>query len=284
MRMKTSLIQLKKSIGRGGANMGKYLETAKITMKEQLEYRFNVISGTLLSVFKIILAYFLWKAVFQGKDLVGGYTFNMMLTYYIITAFFMRLNQSESLMWQFSQEVQNGGFTKYVVRPISPIGFFTIRSLTKTAFMVLINTAAFFVWVLIFKNYFIIPEDFGILLWVIFFVFSGLLILIQTNYFISMLSFKLVEIAGFYYMGLNIIEFLSGALVPLSLLPGAVVSVIKYLPYYYVLYFPASLYLGLNIQEIPQAAIIVSAWNIGLLLLNLILYKKLFRYYEGVGA
>jgi len=264
--------------------MKKYLEIAKITLKELFEYRFNVVAGALMSIFRILLAYFLWQAIFQEKAMIGDFTFSMMLTYYILTSFFMRMNQSEGVMWQFAGEVKNGQFTKYVVRPVNPIGFFITKSLTKTFFILMINVVAFVVWIAVFRNYVVPPASLEIMLWVLFFLFGGIMIMIQTNYFISMMSFKLVEIGGFFYMTLNIIEFLSGALVPLSLLPAAVVGVIKYFPYYYTLYFPASLYLNMNATDIPTAIAAVIAWNVILISINALLYRRLFRYYEGVGA
>ncbi len=108
--------------------------------------------------------------------------------------------------------------------------------------------------------------------------------MMQINYLVATLAFKYVEIAGFYYISQNIIDFLSGAIIPLFLLPNTVINIVKFLPFYYTLYFPASIYLGENLNEIYPAIAVITCWNIGLYILNQLLYSRLIRFYEGVGS
>ncbi len=264
--------------------MRKYIEVIKITLKELTEYRFNLISGIILSILKIVLAFVLWRAVFNEKEIIEGFTFNMMLTYYVLITFFSMLSHSEFMLWQFAEEIKMGKFTKYVVRPINPLGFFTIRSLARTFFTAMLNILALIVWVFAFKSYMVAPSSILDLVWVAVFVVLGLFTMIQTHYMISMFSFKLVEIIGFYYMLKNFIELFTGALIPLVLLPDFLVSIIKYLPYYYVLYYPASIYLGIHDNQMILGLGVVILWNILLTSINYLMYKKLFSCYEGVGA
>ncbi len=264
--------------------MKKYLEVSKITIKEVLAYRFDIFVDALMSVFRIIIAYFLWKTIYAGKSTIGNYTFEMMMTYYILTSIFLKLNQSEDVLFQFASEIKKGYFTKYIIRPVNPIHFFMAKSITRTFVTILVNVLTMILWIIIFNNFFIAASSTNILFYVIFFALAGMLVMIQISYFVSMFAFKFVEIVGFYYMLQNIMDFLSGLMIPLFLLPDIVISVIKYLPFYYTLYFPASLYLGENHSEIGLAFIIVSVWNLLLYIVNQLLYKYSIRYYEGVGA
>lgn len=230
------------------------------------------------------MGYVLWKAIFGDKTVIGDYTFPMMLTYYIVTTIIFKMNASGAMMWQFADEIKNGRFSKYVVRPVNPVIYFLSCSLGKSLVTVLFNLCAFLAWILLFKNYFILPHNVLTILWALVFAILGLSIMIQTNYFVAMLSFKITEIAGMYVAVLNVVDFLSGAFIPLALMPGAVQSVMKWFPYYYTVYFPASLYLNKGTEQIPFALGIMLFWNVVYIGFNLMMYKKMFRYYEGVGV
>lgn len=264
--------------------MKKYLEVCKISIKELLAYRFDVFVGALMSGFRILIAYFLWSTIYQDKTMIGSYTFPMMMTYYIITSIFLKLNQSVDVMWQFSDEIKKGYFTKYITRPVNPIHFFITKSLSRTLVTLSINSVAFICWIIIFKSHFVYPENINILVYVIFFALSGMMIMMQISYFVSMFAFKFTEVVGFYYMLQSIMDFLSGLMIPLFLLPASVVSVIKFLPFYYTLYFPASLFLGQNHTQITLGFVVITLWNITLYFINQLLFKYSIRYYEGVGA
>lgn len=264
--------------------MRKYIEIAKISIKEQMEYRFDVISGAAMSLVRVLMGYVLWKAIFADKTMVGDYTFPMMLTYYIVTTIIFKMNASGTMMWQFSDEIKNGRFSKYVVRPVNPIFYFISCSLSKSFITLLFNIGAFVIWIALFRNYFVLPQSGVMVAWAVLFALLGLSIMIQTNYFISMLSFKITEIAGMYLAILNVIDFLAGVFLPIALLPGGVQNVLKLLPYYYTVYFPASLYLNKGVEQIPFALVLMLFWNVVFIGFNLIMYKKMFRYYEGVGV
>lgn len=69
----------------------KYIEVAKIHFKTQLVWRFDIVFNMLFTLTKILFAYILWGAVFRQKNIVAGFTFNSMLSYYTISPFYHRL-------------------------------------------------------------------------------------------------------------------------------------------------------------------------------------------------
>lgn len=64
-------------------NIRKYYEIAKINFKVQLIWRFDVVVNMMFTIIKILFVYILWKAIFGENDIVSGFTFNSMLSYYI---------------------------------------------------------------------------------------------------------------------------------------------------------------------------------------------------------
>ena len=71
--------------------MRKYTETALIYFKAQLIWRADTVFNMLFTVTKIIFAYVLWGVIFEGKDMIAGFTFNIMLSYYIISYFLSQI-------------------------------------------------------------------------------------------------------------------------------------------------------------------------------------------------
>jgi len=147
----------------------KYTAVFNITFKESVAYRFDTLTSAAFSFVKIYLAYLLWTAIFSGKEEIGGYTFPMMLTYYIIITFITRIARSENIIWETAEEVRTGGYTKYITRPIRHFSYCLSRSLSKGSFSFLVDTIAFLIWILIFRSNFYIPENpLNILYFVIF--------------------------------------------------------------------------------------------------------------------
>ena len=74
--------------------MRKYTETALIYFKAQLIWRADTVFNMLFTVTKIIFAYVLWDAIFEGKEMIAGFTFHSMLSYYIISSFLSQIEMS----------------------------------------------------------------------------------------------------------------------------------------------------------------------------------------------
>ena len=56
--------------------MYKYWEISKVHMKEQLTWRADVVFNMLFTIVKILFAYLLWGIIFQGKSMIGQFTFH----------------------------------------------------------------------------------------------------------------------------------------------------------------------------------------------------------------
>lgn len=262
----------------------KYIKIFSITFKESMAYRFDTFTGALISFVKIYLAFILWTAIFDGKTIIGGYTFSMMLTYYIVMIFLERMGKSEVIIWETAEEVRAGTFTKYITRPVKHFYYALFRSLSKGAFNGVIDLMAFTVWILIFRNDFVLPTNPLTYLNTVAFAALGLITTMQVHYLIALISFKTVSIAGPYFLVKNFMDFAAGGFVPLMLLPLGLQHFLSYTPFYYTLYYPVSIFLEQEVSGLLKAVIVIGIWNILLYCFRLWYYKKMIRLYEGVGA
>lgn len=263
--------------------MGKYTETAKVLFKSQIAYRFDTLLSIAFTVSKIVLAYILWGAIFRDRDLVAGFTFQTMISYYIISSFVAQLDQSHGVGRQISDEIRDGYFSKYMVRPMNIFGYFAAQSAGVSLYLLAFNLAAALVWVLIFRIELVITGAPSAIIGAVAMIILGLVFMLQLNFYIGILAFKFLETGVFMMIKDNIVQFVTGNLVPLTIMPPAVLSVMQYFPFYYTTYLPAMLLMGLNQGEIFQGLVILSVWNLAFALLNTWTYRSLRIKYDGVG-
>lgn len=263
--------------------MGKYIETAKLQFKSQITYRFDTILSIAFTVSKIVLAYILWGAVFGERELVAGFTFHAMISYYIISSFISQLDQSSTTGRQISDEIRDGYFSKYMVRPMNIFGYFSAHTTGVSLFLLTFNLAAALAWVYLFRIELVLTGNLITLGSVVVLVLLGLLFMMQLNFYIGVLAFKFLETGVFMMIKDNIIEFATGSLVPLAILPSSIVGVMQFLPFYYITYLPTMLLLGHNQAEAGTGIAVLLIWNLGFALLNAMTYKRLRTKYDGVG-
>jgi ABC-2 type transport system permease protein len=104
------------------------------------------------------------------------------------------------------------------------------------------------------------------------------------HYFIGVLTFKFFEIGFFMHVQSNIIAFVTGSLVPLSLLPAAALSVLRFLPFTHVVYTPAMLLCEqLSAAEGRGGLTIIAVWTAAMLAAAQYAYGRLRVKYDGVG-
>ncbi len=268
---------------KGGTEMNKYFEALKINFKTRMAYRFDIMLSMLFTVSKILLAFVLWGALFESKTMIAGFTFNSMITYYILNSFISQLDQSSGIGWQISSEIRNGSFSKYIIRPMGIFRYFTAQTAGISAFLLIFNLLAAVIWVFIFGIDFEISYDVYSIFAASVLVLFGLLFMIQLNYFIGILAFKFLDTGAFIMIKENLVQFVTGSLIPLSLLPEGVIRVMTFLPFYYISYLPSMLLLGRNENEIIPGIAILVTWNILFGIINSITYKRLKSVYDGVG-
>jgi len=263
--------------------VGKYLETGKVSMKAQITYRFDVGVGSIIPFIRVFLAYALWKVLFAAKTEIGGMSFEMMMTYHLVASFLTRLDQSVNMVWDMAEEIREGRFSKYMVRPISPLGHFLAESLAKTLYILLVTLATVAFLAVVMRRILVPPSSLANLAGACLMGFMGLVFLSLLNYLTALLAFKFNDITGWHIMKNNAVDFLAGVLVPLSLLPAWIQDVMRFFPFYYVYYYPASLYLGLKTEQFVTGLIVMAIWIVLLWGLSVIVYHRFRRIYEGVG-
>ncbi len=262
----------------------KHLSIMKIVLKNQAIYRFNLFASCIFPIFYIFLYLVIWNAIFSSnKDKDLGFSFGMMITYYIIVSLFSRWSSFDHIAISIASDIKNGEFSKYLIRPLKLVSFYFTSCISIVFLNILISIFSLSLWILIFSKYFVFPNQLQDLISSIPLLFLGIFWLMQSNFLISLLALWLDEVYAFFHIKRTLFGFLMGEFVPLSLFPASFLFIFKFLPFYYIFYFPIEIYLGKENNNILMAYLCLIAWNVSFYFINNIVYKKAIKTYSGVS-
>ncbi len=270
-------------IRKGVGPVRKYWEVAKIYMKVQLVWRAAVIFNMLFTVTKILFAYLLWKIIFAGRSTIKEFSFYGMMSYYIISSFLSQLEMSSGVSWEINQRIRNGTFSKYMIVPVNIQGYFVAMESGKVLFYFFFNLLAAAIGMGIFRIQFVFTDSFTVIVCAALMIIIGMLFMVQLNYYLGLLTLKYQGIDTFLMIKSNLVELITGSIVPLALFPDVVIQVMKLLPFYYITYLPSMLLVGYCQEEALRGIVILSGWCIVLQIVIKYTWETYVREYDGVG-
>lgn len=263
--------------------MRKYWEISKIYMKTQLAWRADIVFNMLFTIMKILFAILLWGMVFKDRDMAGVFSFNAMISYYVISSFLSQLEMSGGVSSEIYERIRNGTFSKYMVIPAGIERYFLAMESGIVLFYILFDFIAAFICIFIFQVKFIFISSPKIVICAIIMFMLGLVFMVQLNYLLGIMSLKYPGIQTFLMIKDNICMLITGGIVPLILFPETVVDIFKAFPFYYVTYLPAMLLSGFCQEEAVSGIFIILFWCVVVQFAINIFWKKYIKKYEGVG-
>lgn len=263
--------------------MKKYIEIVKTYMKTQLIWRWDTFIDVFLAMAKIVFAWILWSILFEGKEQIAGMGFYTMIAYYIISSYLYQLDKSSEISQQMTSMLRNGTFSKYMVIPVHTQAYFVAMITGKILFSAFVG---FFTTILCFGFLgisFVSVINIKILFCAATMIILGLLFMAELNYFLGILTLKFEEISTFLMIKDNFSAFVTGAVVPLALLPEWMLAGMRCLPFYYVTYLPSMLLIGKQQEEAVAGIVVLSVWCIAFAILNQVTYEHYRIKYDGAG-
>lgn len=261
----------------------KYREVARIHLKAQLAWRADVAFNMLFTVSRILFAYLLWGVIFAENEVVAGFNFHGMLSYYIISSFLSQIEMSDGISGEISYKIRSGEFTNFMVLPIDIEGYFIAMEAGVVLFYIVFDFIAAAVWIFLFRIRFVFTQDPFVIACAVAMIVLGLLFMVQLNFFLGILTLKYQEISTFLMIKNNIVSLITGSIVPLALFPEALIRVMSCLPFYYVTYLPSMLLVGRCREEALPGLLILSCWCVAMQILIAVTWERYRKKYDGVG-
>ncbi|MEO0254078.1 MAG: ABC-2 family transporter protein [candidate division WOR-3 bacterium] len=218
----------------------KYISVSKISILQSLQYKVNTFFLLSIIIIPPLTYFFLWKSVYDQQEIIGDYKLSELITYYIISYFF--LETKPHAWWEIADSIKNGTFSKYITKPINYFLFYFFSAysylFTWWIFAILGVILLFFVL----KNYIILP--YGLLPFFLSFLFGflGGVLGYIIEYLLNLLAFWIERPFAFLRILDLSVYFLSGSIIPLDLLPFK--KIFLFLPFKYISFFPAQIFIG----------------------------------------
>lgn len=264
------------------ALMAKYWAVFKVNWQKSFEYRADFLGHLGMGIITFVVMYFVWSAVFKGREFFGGYTFSTMMTYVLMTKF-LHFTQRHNIGRQMAYEIKEGRMSLYLLKPASYLRWWLSIFLADRSFEFIIRLGVIIVFFLLLPKVLIFSSLERLVLFLGFLFFS-LVINFLTNVFTASFAFWLTDVRLFRTAMFMIFDFFAGGLIPLDVMPPLLKSIGLVLPFQYTTYFPIKLYQGsikgwLAIKGFG----VVTLWIIFLSVLMRAIWKKGLKRYEAVG-
>ncbi len=213
---------------------------ASVTFKEWAAYRTHSMVTILVGPLYYTVQLFIWQAVYQNRQDLGGMSLSEMLGYYGAVALIGYLTM-DFADWNLMMLIRTGKYLNFAIKPLNH-RFFALSQ--KMGHRVLGFIYEFIPVLLILTLIFrinLMPKNLPLTILSVFFSF---LIGFYINYSLGLLGFWFTQTNGVKGIYSLLTGAFSGALVPLSLYPEFLQRILIFLPFQYVSYVPAMVWTG----------------------------------------
>jgi ABC-2 type transport system permease protein len=220
----------------------------KISFKNGIAYKLDYFAGVANVIFTIIVNIMLWKTLYEGQNLENSVQHKIMTTYVILST----IIQTAFIMDEFTIEnkIRDGSIIHYLMKPIS----FRLYTFSNTLGRLFFNLIMLLIPAVIIMKLvcdILVPYSLSYFIYFIITSILGYLVLYNINFLVWTFAFENITSWGLITLKNALIVVLSGALIPLYLMPDSVAKIVEYLPFQTIYYFPLSIYLGI----IPESDI-----------------------------
>ncbi len=280
----------------------------QVSVNERLVYRGDFILGTLMRFLPTLTQIFLWWAIYDSvatnptavgdapDTQIAGFRYGDMVAYYLLVTISRAFSSMPGLSSGIALQVREGEIKKFLIQPVDMLGCLLLQRIAHKLVYYLMATLPFALVFFLCRGFFIDGwPDAEIL--AVFFVslILGFLLGFFLEACIGLVSFWFLEVTSlmFIYMLMNF--FLSGHMFPLDLLPTDLQIlgigplnlriVVDFVPFKYLAYFPAAVFLGkVEGAEMYQGLAVLVFWVMFFIVLSRIMWWRGVKRYSGFGG
>jgi ABC-2 type transport system permease protein len=266
--------------------MRKYWQIFKTSFEQEFAYKVNFIMWRVRNVFQIIITFFLWTTIFGNSGaVIFGYNRTTILTY-VFALMIVRALVLSARAVDVSSDIAEGNLSNYLVKPISYFKYWITRDISSKVLNLSFAAVEFSALFLIFRPSFYFQTDVFVLLSFAISILVAALIYFCILFLVSAVPFWAPELgwASQFLVAIVIIEFLSGVLFPIDVLPLGLQKIVMSTPFPYMIFFPIQVYLGkINGAAQIQGFVIAIIWAIVLWFSMKYVWSKGLKAYQAFG-
>lgn len=258
----------------------KYVVIMRVSLSNAIAYRAAILSRFCFYTLFIYVFTGLWKAIYQQGS-VHGYSYSQMVWYLIMTEF-VGFACGTDILNTMNEDVKSGSIAYLLGRP----AHYVVYQLANSLGQIIMNFISFGVLAIILGLVFVGPLPA--------FRLAGLpplllsiMLSILLNYFFLMLiglSSFIMEDNFALYLIYQKINFMLGMFLPVEFLPSWLQPVAKNLPFSYVYWAPAKIFVSYSPELSAELITRQSVWTIAAASLVLLCYRGGVRRLQVNGG
>jgi ABC-2 type transport system permease protein len=275
----------------------KYLKILRVSLVERMTYRADFIVSTFFRFLPMLTTILLWQAIYAGtgaahgettsQTTLSGFSYNEMIAYLLLVNISRMFSSMPGLAGGIARDIREGTLKKYLLQPIDMIRYLVAYRVAHKITYIISAALPYGILFFICRGFFAghVPTDAA--------TWAGFLTSLVLAFFVGfyfeasvgMVGFWFLEVTSLLYIVMTLNFFISGHMLPLDLLPPFWANLLKALPFQYMAYFPAVIFLG----KVRGAALALgllqqAAWAAGFLVLARWLYGRGLRRYSAFGG
>jgi ABC-2 type transport system permease protein len=246
---------------------------ARIGFLNMLAFRARYYVGVLTYLFNVSVYYFIWRAVFRSGHPVAGLSLEDMVTY-VAVGWAIRSFYFNEIDREMGTQVQEGKLAMNLIRPVDFQTVMIADAAGQSAFRAILFTVPIaIVLALLFPLKPPASLAAGLLfLWsaaVAFFRVAAI------NFLVGLIAIRSKSILGILRAKYLLLELVSGLLIPTTLFPEPLRTLLLASPFPHINFTPAALYLGKATGVAALRLLALQAgWTLALLLLGHVAWKR----------
>jgi ABC-2 type transport system permease protein len=270
------------------------------SINERLVYRGDFMLGTLMRFLPTVTQIFLWWAIFDvlsesadrsgaGGATIAGYRYGDMVAYYLMVTISRAFSSMPGLASRTAAQIRNGEIKRFLIQPVDLEACLLAQRMAHKLVYYYIAALPFALVFFLCRGFFLDgwPSTEVLILFLLSLVLAFLLgFLIE--YCIGLIGFWFLEVGSLLFIYMLMSFLLSGHMFPLELLPAEPFNfrgLVDFLPFKFLAYFPAAVFLGrIELPEMYSGLAVELAWVIFFLILSRILWWQGVKRYGGYGG
>lgn len=264
--------------------MKKYLFVYRTSLQRFIEYRSELIIdlfGKILLPISVQLV--LWKAITASSSTgeISGYNFVQLTRYLILSILVFNLMRVDNIEREIAHAIREGDLNKYLTKPIDFMFYHFMIFLADSTPLFAGTVITYTILVL---SHVIATPLTNVLLGTCVITFA-IFVAYMMSFLTAMLAFVMDEIWTISAMKSMTLWFLTGQLIPLDMFPEKAQAVMQFLPFGYLSYFPAKIFIdSFSFQEIIFGLEILLGWAFIFYFLYRISWYYAVRLYSAYGG
>jgi ABC-2 type transport system permease protein len=270
-----------------GATFRKYFKIFRASLVERMTYRGDFLLGTVLRFLPMLTTILLWQAIYSGsgQSNLAGFSYREMIAYLLLTNISRMFSSMPGLAGGIARDIREGTLKRYLIQPLDLIGYLVAyRVAHKVTYIVM----SFLPYALLFylcRGFFDgLPDPLTLLAFA-----ASLVMAFLIGFFfeasVGMVGFWFLEVTSLLYIVMTLNFFISGHMLPLDLLPQPWSGLLKALPFQYMAYFPAVVFLGkVRGWDLVWGLLAELAWTLAFIASARVLYRVGLRRYSAFGG